>query len=1131
MSIERLITRLFAVMAICVFACAAAFAQAGATGQISGRVTDMSGGILPGVDVTVTQTATGTTRAAVTNETGIYSFPNLPLGPYRLEAALPGFRKFVQQDIVLQINNNLTIDATMQVGDITQAIEVTAYSQTQVETRSMGVGTIVETERVLELPLNARQVTDLITLAGAAVPAPPSVTATMVTGVNIAVAGGERFGVTYLLDGAMSNNRFDQANLPLPFPDALQEFKVSTSSQEAGTGRASGASVNVVTRQGANQFHGSAFWFVRNAVFNAIKADARRDARTGLAIKDQLKRNQFGGTLGGPIVQNKLFFFTGYQGTILRQTPPETDSFVPTPAMLRGDWSAFNNCYRPAWRDTDFADGQVDPARYSNAARLIAAKLPPAQNDCGLVRYVIRAERHDKQFVGRADYQHTASHMIFGRYMSTLQDAPVTFDSSNLLTASVAGSGFNDRAHQAVVGNTWVISPKTVSSSRFSYSRVTAKKIGARFFDPQDVGVNHWTSVPQHFVLTVDGAFQFGSGPTALRRVFQNQYQAGSDLSLSRGSHQISLGATWARDDVESYAHTRGVGGMTVSPRDTGHAMGDFMLGRLTQIRQSMPSTLSPYQHYFGAYAHDTWRFSPKWTLNYGVRWEPYLPMVWNENDLGGIRVYNFSVADFKAGKKSVVFPGAPAGFTYPSQKSDGSGPADFEGGSGVPARWNKLAPRVGFAWDPTGSGRTAIRAGYSIAYDVIAMESLLNTNNVSPWAADISYANGTLDNPWQGFELGNPFPFDWRATPRFAPGSLFIAFGKDLDITYSQSWNLGVQQQLGQRWLLSATYLGNQGVGLWNTTAVNPAQFLTPQSHPGLFTGPNTCVLEGVTYNPCNNAANVNQRRELRLWASTQNPERLPDARLFSTIDEFRSDSTSSYHGLLMAVRGDFRGVTLNANHTWSHCISDRTNVSIANPNQTFHRGRDRANCSSDRRHIFNMTAVADTPRFERRSLRLIASDWKVSVIYRVNSAPPLTIHSGTDRAFTFLEAQTANQLRDNVYLDRSGNLGTQFLDSTAFAAAADGQYGNMDRWSVRGFNEWTLDAAISRSFRITEGQRIEIRAEAFNLPNAVKPVNPLPINPNAIPAQTVITNPNFGRVINSHEPRIMQWALKYVF
>jgi hypothetical protein len=202
------------------------------------------------------------------------------------------------------------------------------------------------------------------------------------------------------------------------------------------------------------------------------------------------------------------------------------------------------------------------------------------------------------------------------------------------------------------------------------------------------------------------------------------------------------------------------------------------------------------------------------------------------------------------------VFPNAPAGFSYPSQNADGSGPSDFSGHAGVRRRLNKFAPRLGAGWDPTGTGRTAVRGSYGLAYDVVALESLLNSNNVSPWAADIIHRNGTLDDPWQGLAGGNPFPFDWRVTPLFLPGSVFIPFAEDLDMTTVQTWNLTVQQQLAGLWLVSASYLGTRSSGLWNTTAVNPALVLTQQSHPHLFTGSNTCVLEGCPTRPATRPA-----------------------------------------------------------------------------------------------------------------------------------------------------------------------------------------------------------------------------------------------------------------------------------
>ena len=1092
----------------------AALAQVG-TGQISGRVTDSSGAVLPGVDVTATQTSTGLTRSTVTSEAGLFTLPALPVGPYRVEVTLAGFRTFVQEGLTLQVNANLVVDPVMQLGELNETISVTARpSDIEVETRGVGVGTVVERERILELPLSGRQVNDLITLSGAAVQVDQSPSWGMATGVNISVAGGSRFGVAYMLDGATNTNRFDQTGMPTPFPDALQEFRVSTSTQEAGTGRASGASVNAVTRSGTNQFDGNLFWFGRDARFNARKADATRD--------DGLKRHQPGFSVGGPIIQNKLFFFTGYQSTLLEQRPSDTLSIVPTAAMLAGDWSAYNQCYRPNWRDTDFADGSVDPSRYSPAARALAARLPAAQNPCGEVRWGNPVERHDKQTVTRVDYQHSNQHSLFGRYMATLHDQDVQFREDNLLTASASAAGFHDRAHSAVLGHTWIISPTVLSSSRFAYNRITVEKLGARFFDPQDVGINMWTSVPEHFVLTVAGGFGIGSGPTALREMWQNQFQLGNDISIMRGAHQITFGGGWERANVLSLAHTRGVGGLSIQATQTGNAMADFLLGRVTENRQAMPTVISPTQDYVSLYAQDDWRMSDRITLNYGVRWDPYIPLEFRDNPHGGVRVYNFSIEGFKAGEKSQVFPTAPAGFTYPSQSNDGSGPADFEGRSAIPGRWNKFAPRVGVSWDPTGTGNTSVRAGYGLTYDQIELQAILNATAVSPWVGDLIHRNGTLDDPWAGLPGGNPFPFDWRTNPKFVPDSVFIPFSRDLDMTNVQTWNVALQQQLVNRWLASVSYIGSYSSNLWNTTAINPSLVLTPQSHPNLFTGPNTCVLEGVSYTPCNTTGNVNQRRELRLWAAASgNPERLADARLFSNLDEYRSDSTADYHGMLTSVRGNLYNVNLNANYTLSRCTTDRTNVGVSNPNQTFHKGRDRQVCAGDRTHLFNLTAVATAPQFSRPLVNAIASNWRVSGIYRYSSGAPHSVLAGTDRALTGLAGQVADQVSDDIIQDDSGKLGSQYLNRAAFAPPALGTYGNMDFNSVRGFPVWTLDAALSRIFDVIADHRIEFRVEAFNVLNAYRPADP----------SFQFTNANFGRVTGALDPRIMQFAVKYVF
>src|SRR5688572_18881777 len=314
----------------------AASAWAQATAQINGTVTDASGGVLPGATVTAIQTDTGFRRESVTNELGAFVLSNLPIGPYRLEVALSGFRTHVQTGVTLDIGSSPSITVALALGELTETVSVEA-SAPLVETRNPAIGGVIENERIEELPLNGRNSADLIAIAGAVVSAGPSSSRSMQGGVGYSVAGGQPFGVAYLLDGANHNNPYDNYNLPLPFPDALQEFRVETSAQNAQNGFHSGASVNAATKAGTNAFHGDLFEFARHHKFNATNPFNGIDPATGNRADDGLKRHQFGGTLGGPILTDRLFFFGAYQGTRTDERPSDDVRFVPTPAMLAGD--------------------------------------------------------------------------------------------------------------------------------------------------------------------------------------------------------------------------------------------------------------------------------------------------------------------------------------------------------------------------------------------------------------------------------------------------------------------------------------------------------------------------------------------------------------------------------------------------------------------------------------------------------------------------------------------------------------------------------------------------------------------------------------------------------------------------
>src|SRR5215467_5548859 len=420
------------VAVLCVLVCFGLHAQSQATAQIQGTVQDASGLAVPGVEVKVTQTDTGTLRTTTTNADGVYVLPNLPIGPYRLEVSKQGFNTYVQTGIVLQVATNPTLDVALKLGAVSEQVQVEANAAL-VDTQGTSVGSLIENQRILELPLNGRNAVELIQLAGAAVPGGINGTAGMPGGLNISVAGGLLSGLTYFLDGTLYNNPFDAVNMPFPFPDALQEFKVETSALTAQNGLHSAGAVSAVVKSGTNEYHGDAFEFFRNGDLNARNADAAR--------RDTLKRNQFGGTLGGPIIQNKLFFFGGYQGTKTRSDPADMTGFVPTARMLSGDFSGcgFVQLHDPVTK-VNYLNNQIPTNQFSPQALEIVKKLPQPQGPCGETKFGPVQKINEYQVLGRTDYQINEKQSLFVRYMATayLLPPPVRF-SQNILDTTVGG--------------------------------------------------------------------------------------------------------------------------------------------------------------------------------------------------------------------------------------------------------------------------------------------------------------------------------------------------------------------------------------------------------------------------------------------------------------------------------------------------------------------------------------------------------------------------------------------------------------------------------------------------------------------------------------------------------------------
>ncbi len=1071
--------------------CGAAWAQS--TAQVSGTVTDQSGAVLPGVEVTATQTGTGLTRNVVTNETGSYVLPNLPVGPYRLEAALPGFRSYAQTGIVLQLGGNPVINIALEVGQVAETIEVQADAAL-VETRTTSVGQLIDNVRVLELPLNARRVTELIILSGAAVGGGNLATNRVYPTDVISVGGGLNDGLTFQLDGGTHNEVYANLNMPLPFPDALQEFKVETSALPAQYGQHSAGVVNAVTKSGTNEYHGSAFEFVRNKVFNARNTFAQR--------RDGLKRNQFGGVIGGPIVRNKLFFFAGHQVTLERSEPTDNTAFVPTPAMLAGDWTAIaspacNNGRQVALR-APFSNNRVDPSAFSPSALNLVRRLPTTTDPCGRVQFGRRSQLDEHILVARVDYQASDKHNLFGRYEMVRMDQPNNFDGANQL--SINQPDYDRRAHSVVLGDTYTVGSGLVSSFRGTLLRaVNDKYLAEDFFTLSDLGVKSpyypagWGKMA---IISVSGAFNIQSGQTTPGVTNMTIYQFTEDISWIRGAHQIGFGANHIHSNMNYSAGTQSPGSFSFNASNTGLSLGDLMLGRVNQWSQSNIGTQYYRQNYMGAYLQDTWKASSRLTVNAGLRWEPYVPAYDKFGSVG-----HYDKKWFDQGLRSQKFKNAPAGILF---TGDPQLPDTKSLSSHI---WARFAPRLGLAWDPKGDGLMTIRAAYGLLFDYPHFNHHGGLRDTPPRGGRITLTNpaGGFDDPWAGYPGGNPLPLVIRPDMAFPTAAVYTVFPLGLKKPYINQWNLSVQKQFGSNWLAAGNYIGNNVIHVLDREEANPAVYDPRPS----------CVIAGRTYTPCSQLANTNQRRIL----FQQDPDK---GQYFSNIIRADDGGTRSFNALALSLqRRRSRGITVQANYTWSHCIDDgTTDVIQTNGNRIPERRRaSRGNCELDRRHNFNLSTVYETPQFSNSTLRILGGGWRISGIVRVLTGANLTVSSGLDNAFSGTTDQRPNQVLASPYASNKST--ALWLNPAAFVQPAAGTYGNVGRSSVVGPGTMRVDMGLTRSFRIRESQSVEFRAEAFNLPNHVNPGNP----------STILSNQDFGRILSAADPRIMQIALKYVF
>jgi hypothetical protein len=1088
----------------------ALFAQSVSTSQIAGTVQDSTGLPIPGAQVTVTETDTGGTRSAQTDAAGSYILPNLPSGPYRLEVKKDGFSTYVQSGIILQVSSNPTIDVALKVGSVNEQVVVEAAAA-MVETHSTGVGQVVDQARVVDLPLNGRNATDLIYLAGASATAP---NADLVSAKNypgeapISVAGGLATGTTYLLDGGEFNDSLNNLNLPLPFPDALQEFKVETSALPAQYGEHSGGAVNAITRSGSNEFHGGAFEFVRNYIFNA---------RNSLApSRDSLKRNQFGGELGGPIKKDKLFFFLGYQGTLIRSNPSQSFSFEPTPQMLSGDFSTIAsptcnsgkqiNIKDPLNGGALFPGNQIPTSLFNASALKMMSFFPPTSDPCGKVFFGILSNQDEHQGLAKVDYQLSTKQTMYLRYFVThsLQPSPFNGDP---LTETLAGA--NDLVNSGVFGHTFVVSPNMVNSFHVTFNRSAVTKFQAPSFDASTLGIDMTTLVPGHIVASVSNALYSSTVFSYASLDPTQSFQLSDDYSIIKGSHQLQFGVNWIHYIDNVYGPLFGDGFFSFTGQTTGLPMADFLLGDAASFTQANLQFDDNRYNYLGLYAQDSWKVNSRMTVNLGLRWEPYFG-----GSLPRGEVTHFDPALFAAGVHSGVYPNAPAGLQFPGD------PGFNTGNRPSFTSWNDWAPRAGLVWDPQGKGKMTIRASWGMFYDL--PQTLFGYGFVEepPWGESISQTNVNFSNPWANYPGGNPFPISLNKNFTFPNFGTYANYPLNLKVTYLEQWNVTLERQFGSNWLASASYLGNNTIHLWTNDPINAPVFM----------GLGACTINGIAYPVCSTTANENQRRPLYL----QNPAQ---GKYYGAIDQLAPTGTASYNALLLSLQHRLSNhFTVLANYTYSHCITDpfvsELDSTASQYTDPTDRRFDRGNCLGiDHRHNFNLSGVAESPNFSERWLEDVAGHWRLSLSIRAETGSYFSITTGTDTTLTGTGAPRPNQILGDPYC--ANPIPSCWINPKAFSTISGpllGSLGNVGSGTLLGPGYLTVNVALSRLIYFHEHQSIELRGEAFNLLNNFSP-GYAPAGVSTTTIATALNASNFGQVQIAADPRIMQFAVKYVF